>query len=631
MTRSVSSAWLAAARSEPKRPVFLVTVLWSTSAVEGVDKLTFASRPGMQCAASVQGISSLSSVIDPLTRDLTFPTPSIELRRDPAVRAMVENHRLRNKWVIIKLGFVGLAQSDFLQLATLRIVDVIPSEHTVTLRCARLLSQLEEQKTRQEFTNKHPNYIIKALIQTYGYPSTKIDPATFAYDYFPEIAHWSTSRHKDKGTDPWRPLQNQDFGEQTPRELISGLLRMINGTLVEDYDGVVRLKRYDSSASVVRAFSRRDVLEFKPVSIVEALYNSFTIRFAPSNGEQAYKVTLKDADSQTNYAAPDGKAYEAPYVWDCDWMNGVGVMEDPQTVPSGYTAGFYDSSTNFRVTLASVNGFAGARFDPNDLTQPSSATLSSSRVAYLMLTGDHVRIEANRSSFTYPTKPEIIRCNQAEHETPSTSLLSDTVLGPDYLYPTIGGFPTYPRLIRYHLDSSAPNGGRCQFETSPTIPKKWQTGPALGSTSDNDPRPIDLRFNTLVCDVTPAIDWMTSAMKRSSNGLADVEVRVGIEHAEVEEGDFVTFTDDVYLEYGYDGADGSITWEVVSAEPRVIDDSPGWTMKLRRVRTTDRTPLIVSTSSGWIPPNMVAIDDRIVKRNGDPVVQRDGSDIIRGT
>lgn len=614
MTRSVSSAWLAAARSEPRRPVYLVTVQWSTSAVEGVDQLTFASRTGLGYAASVQSVSALANQIDPLTRELTMAQSSVALRRDPAVRALVTGQHLKNKSVILRLGFVGLAESDFLTIATLRIVDATPSEHTLTLSCERFFAALSEGKLHTDAVNKFPGEYIVDMLRTRGIPPAQYTLATFQYDYDARISHWNMSHHKDPATDNWRPLQGQDFEEHSMRENVQEILKLCSATIVEDGAGVASLKRYDKDGAAVRHFARRDILDFKPMSVVRDLYNSFTVRFGLSNGSYLFKVTLSDATSQAAHAYPDGTVFDSPLTIDTEWLNGVGKLSLEET-PPGLAAGFYPSSTTLAVAGAGVEGFCGARYNPNTLTIPSGAELGGGRVCYLLLTGENARIStAGAGWFDNPTQPEIIRCSAAEWIQP-LGLSLGTVNGDDQVFDTVqqrstdGGL--YPRMIKFTLDSSAPNGGRCQFETSPTIPAKWVTG------------------RTFVCDVTIAIDWIQNVMTRASNGFEDIEIRVGIEHGEIQVGDFVTLADDVFLAYGYDGADETITWEVVSDEPHALDDSPGWTFRLRRVRAVDPLPALVLTQSGWQAPNRAVIDETIVTLDGDPVVVASGVEVTR--
>lgn len=604
--RSPSAAWSLAARSEPRRPVYLVTFRWDSAAVEGTDQLTFASRPGTGYPATVTDVGQLGGQIDPITREMTSPRTTIKLRRTSAAKALVTGRRLRNKQVVIRLGFVGLDESDYLTVATLLYQNQIPDEHEIAIVCTRSLGVLFETKSKMLFTNQHPGPAVKSLITALGVPSTLYASADFAFDADPKIGHWNLSRHRDPRTEAWVPLQQQDWEEKSVRELISGILQITSTTLLENGDGVARFSRYDRDAAAVKHLRRKDIVELRPIGTVEDLFNEFTVRFGRSKGEYLYKVTLEDSAAKLNYAYPNGDPFKMPQTIETDWLNGVGSLTDADIPPGFATGGLYDSSTYLVVALAGYKGFSGCRFDPDGAhTIPTGAELDADHPAYLMLTGSDARVESGRY---VNDKPEIIKVIAAEFITP-TAAGGSASTPPDVFAPDNH---TYPRLVKFTIDTGATNGGRSQFSSSPDIPDRWRLGA------------------TIVADVTIALDWIQNLMTRSTEGIADVELRANIEHGDIETTDFITFDDDVFLDFEIDGATSAITWEVTGDEPRALDDSPGWVFKLRRVRTDIATPYVIVGQSGYQQPTQLAWGDPMTFTTGDVVTTTTGEFLYGG-
>jgi hypothetical protein len=260
------------------------------------------------------------------------------------------------------------------------------------------------------------------------------------------------------------------------------------------------------------------------------------------------------------------------------------------------------TSADFRVSNAGVGGFCGARFEPDDLTQPTGADPTVDRRAYFMLTGENCRVDYAGGNWDNPTKPEIICVKAITVE--SEAGYPGTIIAPNGL--------TYPRFLRFTIDDTATNGGRAQFEGTPLVPARWAVG------------------RTVVVDVTMQVDWIQRAMLRAANGAAEVELDVGIEELEIAQGDLLTFDDDVYLDFAVDGASSAVVWEVASLEP--WEDGDGITWTLRKVRddsTAAPAVEIVPTETGITPFGPFAWSEIVTTNAGEAVVTDAAETIYR--
>jgi len=286
--------------------------------------------------------------------------------------------------------------------------------------------------------------------------------------------------------------------------------------------------------------------------------------------------------------------------FDTEWCNGVGVLQDP--LPVTATNDLEPTSTSFRVAFAGIHGFSGAGFIGNatPFTQASWQGLGSGRVAYVMLTGENARVEGGRF---VEGKPEIIRISAITAEGTNTDP---------------NEFQNYPQFLRFTIDTTAPNGGRAQFESTPSIPDFWKATFSGGKPA-------------LVCDVTMLVDWCQKQLQRLAYGAPLLEVWTNLSKIAVRVGELVNIVeDDVYLNYGKDGADSESKFEAVSKEIRALDDSPGirWELRLVKDDLTPATVPAVNDDSGYVPDLKPTASNFVIVRSTSDFVVTSTPDFV---
>jgi len=164
----------------------------------------------------------------------------------------------------------------------------------------------------------------------------------------------------------------------------------------------------------------------------------------------------------------------------------------------------------------------------------------------------------------------------------------------------------YPVAVRYRFEGTSgaigtnPAGhpglgsaasGRGQFGT--VIPIQWRHSSAYIGEPENEPGQIDnpdgLYFAKF-WDVTILVDSVQRRMSRFKNGMARATIKTTLNHADIQLGDFITLTTDLYTAYGRDGADSNVVWEVVSKTVDALADDPGCEFELAWVRDDGITP-----------------------------------------
>jgi hypothetical protein len=109
--------------------------------------------------------------------------------------------------------------------------------------------------------------------------------------------------------------------------------------------------------------------------------------------------------------------------------------------------------------------------------------------------------------------------------------------------------------------------------------------PVPGGSSATPTTPPNLFWVGIkATDITSAEHVAKRILDRCSEGMPIVKVRTGLEHIDLQLGDFVSLTANVYLRAGKNGSDTSTVFEIVRKEIFLEEDSPGAEFILAFVR-----------------------------------------------
>ena len=91
-------------------------------------------------------------------------------------------------------------------------------------------------------------------------------------------------------------------------------------------------------------------------------------------------------------------------------------------------------------------------------------------------------------------------------------------------------------------------------------------------------------YHCLAWDITILVDAVSRRLDRFANGCPKVSIQTPIIHADIQLGDFVTITTDLYSAYSKNGADSDVVFEIVSKTVDALSDTPGCSFELAWVR-----------------------------------------------
>jgi hypothetical protein len=133
----------------------------------------------------------------------------------------------------------------------------------------------------------------------------------------------------------------------------------------------------------------------------------------------------------------------------------------------------------------------------------------------------------------------------------------------------------------------APPSGRAQFGTETPWGWRFHTlDPTHNVITDGPvvPEGPDSMYHCLAWDITILVDAVSRRLDRFANGCPKVSIQTPIIHADIQLGDFVTITTDLYSAYSKNGADSDVVFEIVSKTVDALSDTPGCSFELAWVR-----------------------------------------------
>lgn len=565
----------------------------------------------------VSDITGFSAELDVLTRAHSVGDISIEISDEGAngvFRNIARRTRLRGRTVTVRIGTADLAESDFVVAGTYLIDDVTPDLGVINVQCSEPVSWLRDTYATGNFFCMHPLAIILNLFEQTGSSTIVYDGASFneTNAAYAAVSHWAVSRSNFFTSDltsdarPSNGLFEDGSSENKPSTLsiVNELLELMQGSILTRENGLTAFRLYDSTAAVARALTDDDIESFEQISTYENLINQVNVNcFYTSTIPTDLRYTLLyqtgDPISQFQYAA-SGASHEFSGVVDTDWLGNYA-----QLIVSMGTTG-----TTMRVIYPQFAGISGTRMSigaPAGVTQRATDTLNgTTRVAWLLI--------VNSASF------EIVQATVFTPETTDPLGNASAVLDVDPT-PNNNAVTSSPAV-----DAVYRNGTftvvRAQRGTTAVAWIDSAAGIPLLFGSSPPPR---------VYDITLAVNMAEARVNRFSNGCPVAKIRTSMVHYDLQVGDFVTITNDMYLNFQKDGADSNVVWEITSKEVDVFDDSPGINFTLAWVRddvsyvaTLANPTYTVQTT----PPNS---NNDVVTDNDGIWVYDEDNDVVRAS
>lgn len=468
---------------------------------------------------SVAYVSPKATELDVVTRE-TKTTGEIQLQitDDGFFRhLMVEFPDLTGKIVEVRKGAVGVPESDFLPDGLYQIGQPLASEGVITLKCSDANDILKRAKVNVDILGRNDLEAIEIILQAAGVPSDLYDAGSLDPTSYTDIGHYVVSRHRLFGNPSYNNWGNTgiDPAEAEPvkaLDLVNGLLVRLNGSLLPNENGQLAFVRYDPTAGAVMDFDQ--VRDLEPVESLD-LEANHVIVLGPreiSDQRQALYET-QDRNAQQRFAQAGGVAKRKSVTIESDWFRGIGRLDGALAAATG-------GGGSFSVSFTQTNGMAGSRSSapplPDPPTYPSNTTLSSTRLAYLLLFNQ----DGTGSE-------EIVSCDAAAF---------DTAFGADFMGTgTAQGWA----VLDYTIASRGLFG---------TTAQDWS-----GS-------------NVLVYDITPAVDIGDRTLERLSNGIPIYEFNTDHTFFAAQVHDKITLPHSLFLDHGRDGSTSSDLFEIVRKE-----------------------------------------------------------------
>lgn len=475
--------------------------------------------------------SAVAAELDPITREVSIGELVAQFR-DKYLRPIHVNNRLKGQLLTIKLGTADIPENDFCFYAS-GIIDKITGDGTsnvITVSCKDAFSILNDTEITGAWVDKHLIEILyygdgSGILEKAGVPTSLINTSTFDPDlYTSSISHWNTfriSRYPDRS-----PIS---VNEPTSAwQLVAEVLFLLSGTIVIDEEGKLSLTRFDSTATPVCTWKKRDIKKLTHLESEIDIINRFVLEFfGDSRKDGRMEWEHNDTDSQSDFAFKGSGSRIYEQRQSTKWINAWGGIGD--------TGGISDSDTSMTVQSHFTACFTGMR-GALDGPQPTNNTISGSRPAYFMIRNNAVD-------------------DNDGHEVVKVTSATTSGVGSDkYFYeePFDGGDST--KHGPYSNVMTVNTMARAQYGTSAYA---WS------------------QF-AVVVDVTQPISVAENIVKRWSYGGDILEISTSMSEFDKQLGDPVYVEDDDFVSYGSDGLDGTDKFEIIKKEPRPEDNEMVW-------------------------------------------------------
>ena len=558
---TLSDEWRAAFERSNVEPVVSVTIDDGTTTY----RFCMADRPFQSSVNgtipnNIIGLTNITSSLDPVNRGVTRSDLTVEIADDQHFRDILTKPQyIRNQRVIVKLGAHSIAsEANFAPFFRGYVGEYLAREGVIQISVKEIFGFISGRPWFGTLINRHPLEAIEKLLEDIQVPtewsnSDSLDPTDAANA---DISHYNLTVSR-------MPALAYNNGVQADYDGPSGvdfsrwalffrnypesydtlafcqeIIRNINGCLFPDEDGKAAFAHFNTAGASVRDWDADTIREFAMVSNVEEVINTIHMTVSRGIGTEnqpaPLTLTMEDATSQGNYVYPGSVSMQEPIAMDFSTM-----------VPEAeILGGLLNASATTMVLVGDVTGFTGARDGYPSGSQPTANKISGSKLGWFAI-----------HSINSDGEPqyEIVKCTAATFDDDSVIYSSeselDTLMGPYVAYP--GKMTCTIARAQYGTTAVV---HRLNYEES------WIV---------NVP---------VVQDITQAIDYGEGLLTRFAHGIRIVRVTTGLGQYDVQIGDVVTLTNDIYASYNKDGLDDNTTWEVVGKEAQASQGSIAWTL-----------------------------------------------------
>lgn len=575
-----------------------------------------STRPIGNRFLSVAGLSPFSSSMDIEDRSVRTGDIEVHFIDDGTLRDVFSRSFPKGKRVTISIGEPSLDEADFAPFGTFIIDDWAPEMGGITVRCIEPYGYLLDTEITGEFFNVHPFAAIREILRQCNLPDAFIDTSSLESTdaAWADISHWSCGRHnrntnwRTNGTGPFNGINEPTKAQ----DLIDDLSTICTGNLRCNEDGVFSFVRYDKTAAIVRTItlSEDEAADFEVMTTADSVISQVTLSGIVDTTQGASQ------DRQTIYTVKDSFAIASMSITgtprnftttiETDWLGTYGNLH----------YGVSDTDTTFDVWPCAEVNISGTRFDTNPTgyadtfsQRTEDAFLAGKRVGYLLITDGVNQEVVEVNAFEHPgdgyTGSGSIDAfvfsegGYTMNFTPADGLFVEPTLTP-VSSPIPGGPPSigYWQMGRFTVSQRGAKG---------TTARAWTS------------------FDTRVYDVTIAIDALEARLERFAYGCPVYKLRTGMEHWDLQLGDFISVVSPIYLNYRKNGCDANTVWEIIAKETQVSDDSPAIQFTLAKVRDDVTPASLPERVDVLVPVAFVPIfDDILVNDDGIPITDDNG-------
>lgn len=291
-------------------------------------------------------------------------------------------------------------------------------------------------------------------------------------------------------------------------------------------------------------------------------------------------------------------------------------IADPDTSPQyWYRPGAFVPEGSGDTAVVTSGGF-DLQLVSLDTTAPFTNWRQFPFVVFQTGTGNQIRRIVEPGLYTSPPGISIDR---------PITLTTGTVVGQRGLtsaggiYEFAYGLVNDPEEAAYFPGHVIATIARARFGT---LARTWMGRREDGFASQvGDPDPAT---TTQVYDLTIAKAMCEMLLERFRYGVPICKIVLGLNHGDIQEGDFVSFDDDRFLWLDHDGADSTVTWEVIGKRIQPIGDSPRVELTLAWVRS-EAVPFVTLPETTWEIPISTPIYPVPTIPSSEPYTDLDGA------
>ncbi len=251
---------------------------------------------------AVLSISSLETTIQDF-KPSTIGTISLGLGLTGAVTNYITNHHPLGKRVVVRAGFVGIGEADYIHYYT-GVIDgyKLSGEGRITMELKdtsrswkkKLPTKWESTADDIVWTDVHPLDCMLDILERIGTRSASIDKASFS-QVKEALVGWKVSR----------TLRNNTYEAS---RLLEELRRLTSTYFIPRGDGRVRLKLYDADEEAVAELTDDTLVSIGWDANTEGLLNGLYVYYGWNGGGEELKdfsnlYTLVDAQSSVDWGS----------------------------------------------------------------------------------------------------------------------------------------------------------------------------------------------------------------------------------------------------------------------------------------------------------------------------------------